>query len=174
MGPYTQSGGGRQGQPTGQADLATVELTLRAELASDYFDLRSYDQRQVLLDQTVGDYVQDRAKATLLEQAANYRNTVLTAYREVEDSLAALRQLDEESRTQAAAVTATGVSLGQARIRYEEGQVTYLEVATTETAALQAQLAALMIQARRLETSVLLIKALGGGWEIPKPTVGRR
>ncbi len=106
----------------------------------------------------------DRAKAVLAEKVADYRNTVLTAYQDVEDNLAALRQLDQESRTESQAVVATGVALEQARIRYAEGQVTYLEVASTETAALQAQLSALSIQTRRLVASVLLIKALGGGW----------
>jgi NodT family efflux transporter outer membrane factor (OMF) lipoprotein len=107
----------------------------------------------------------DRAKAVYAEQVANYRNTVLTAYQNVEDNIAALRQLEVESRTEAAAVLATEVALQQARFRYSEGQATYLEVATTETAALQAQLSANTIQARRMSTSVLLIKALGGGWQ---------
>jgi NodT family efflux transporter outer membrane factor (OMF) lipoprotein len=106
----------------------------------------------------------DRAKAARAEQVANYRNTVLTAYQEVEDNLAALHHLQEESVTVSAAVLATGVAQSQAQIRYQEGQVTYLEVATTETAALQAQLSAITIQTRRLGASVSLIKALGGGW----------
>jgi len=116
----------------------------------------------------------DRAKATVAEQVANYRNTVLAAYQDVEDNLAALRDLALESQTEAGAVVATGVALEQARIRYQEGLVTYLEVASTETAALQAQLAALTIQARRLGASVLLVKALGGGWQNPAPVFGRR
>ena len=116
----------------------------------------------------------DRAKAVYAEQVANYRNTVLTAYRDVEDNLAALHQLEEESRTEAAAVLATGVALRQANYRYVEGQTTYLEVSTTETAALQAQLSAMTIQTRRLSASVLLVKALGGGWQEPPPTLGKR
>jgi outer membrane protein TolC len=95
---------------------------------------------------------------------ANYRNTVLTAYQEVEDSLAALRRLEEESVSQAAAVTATGRALEQAQYRYKSGLVTYLEVSTTETTALQAQLTQLNILNRRMSASVLLIRALGGGW----------
>ena len=90
---------------------------------------------------------------------------MLSAYQDVEDNLAALRRLDEESGTEAAAVLATGVALRQARIRYDEGLVTYLEVATTEEAALQAQLSAIAIQGRRMTATVLLIKALGGGWD---------
>ena len=106
----------------------------------------------------------DRAKAVYQEQVANYRSTVLTAYQEVEDNLSALQRLGEESASEAAAVVATGIALRQARNRYQEGLVTYLEVATAETAALQAQSSAISLQARRLGSSVMLVKALGGGW----------
>jgi NodT family efflux transporter outer membrane factor (OMF) lipoprotein len=106
-----------------------------------------------------------RVKAVYEEQAADYRNTVLTAYQDVEDNLVALRRLQEESETDAAAVLATGVALKQAQDRYKAGIVTYLEVSTAETAALQAQVQATSIQARRMSASVLLIKALGGGWD---------
>jgi NodT family efflux transporter outer membrane factor (OMF) lipoprotein len=105
-----------------------------------------------------------QAKAAYDEQVADYRGTVLTAYQEVEDNLAALVQLQRESSSEAAAVSATGTALEQAQYRYKAGLVTYLEVATTENAALQAQLANAAIQQRRLTASVLLVKALGGGW----------
>jgi NodT family efflux transporter outer membrane factor (OMF) lipoprotein len=106
-----------------------------------------------------------RVKAVYQEQAADYRNTVLTAYQDVEDNLVALRRLQEESESDAAAVLATGVALKQAQDRYRAGIVTYLEVSTAETAALQAQVQAANIQSRRMSASVLLIKALGGGWD---------
>lgn len=111
----------------------------------------------------------DQAKAAYAEQVANYRNAVLTAYQDVEDNLAALRQLQAESDTATATVTATGIVLQQAQHRYRAGIVTYLEVASAETAALQAQLAAVNIQMRRMDASVLLVKALGGGWHAPLP-----
>jgi NodT family efflux transporter outer membrane factor (OMF) lipoprotein len=106
------------------------------------------------------------AQATAIydEQVADYRATVLTAYQEVEDNLAALRQLQQESVSEAAAVTATAKALQQAQYRYKAGLVTYLEVATTENTALQAQLSNATIQLRRMNASVLLVKALGGGW----------
>jgi NodT family efflux transporter outer membrane factor (OMF) lipoprotein len=106
-----------------------------------------------------------QAKAVYDEQVANYRSTVLTAYQEVEDNLAALRQLQQESISEAAAVTATGKALQQAQYRYKAGLVTYLEVATNENTALQAQLSNVTIQQRRMNASVLLVKALGGGWQ---------
>jgi outer membrane protein TolC len=90
---------------------------------------------------------------------------VLTAYQEVEDSLAALRQLQQESISEAAAVQATAKALQQARYRYKAGIVTYLEVAATESIALQAQLVNVNIQLRRMSASILLVKALGGGWQ---------
>jgi NodT family efflux transporter outer membrane factor (OMF) lipoprotein len=106
-----------------------------------------------------------QAHAMFDEQVADYRSTVLTAYREVEDNVAALRQLQEESVSQNAAVDATGKALQQSQYRYKAGLVTYLEVATNENANLQAQLSNVAIEIRRMSASVLLIKALGGGWQ---------
>jgi outer membrane protein, multidrug efflux system len=105
-----------------------------------------------------------QAHAEYDEQVANYRNTVLTAYQDVEDNIAALRQLQEESVSEAAAVEATSSALDQANYRYKAGIVTYLEVVVAENAALQARLSAATIQERRMIASVMLVKALGGGW----------
>ena len=105
-----------------------------------------------------------QAHAQYDEQVADYRNTVLTAYREVEDNLVALHRLEQESISESAAVAATAKALQQAQYRYKAGLVTYLEVATTETTALQAQLSRVSILNRRMDASVLLVKALGGGW----------
>jgi NodT family efflux transporter outer membrane factor (OMF) lipoprotein len=108
------------------------------------------------------------AQAAYEEQAANYRASVLTAFQEVEDNLAALRQLERESVTQTAAVAATQEALDQANARYQSGLVTYLEVVSTENAALSARLTAVDIIARRLTAAVLLIRALGGDWNSAK------
>ncbi len=110
-----------------------------------------------------------RAKAVYEEQVADYRSTVLSAFREVEDNLAALRQLQQESVSEAAAVTAAGKALQQAQYRYKAGLVTYLEVAAAENASLQAELSKVAIQARQMNASVLLVKALGGGWRHDSP-----
>ena len=107
------------------------------------------------------------AKAVYDEQVANYRNAVLAAYQDVEDNLAALRELGAESGSAQAAVQATGIELEQAQNRYRAGIATYLEVSSAETAALQARLAAVNIQVRRLGAGILLVKALGGGWRAP-------
>jgi NodT family efflux transporter outer membrane factor (OMF) lipoprotein len=104
------------------------------------------------------------AHAAYDEQLANYRGTVLGAYQDVEDNLAALRQLTLEGASQAAAVSATQGALDQANYRYKAGVVTYLEVVATENAALAARLAALDIETRRISATVLLVRALGGDW----------
>jgi len=105
------------------------------------------------------------AHAAYDEQVANYRSTVLTAFQDVEDNLAAIRQLQKQSVSQAAAVTATQGALDQANLRYKGGIVTYLEVVSTENAALAARLSAADIEIRRADATVLLVKALGGDWK---------
>jgi NodT family efflux transporter outer membrane factor (OMF) lipoprotein len=107
------------------------------------------------------------AHAAYDEQVADYRGAVLAAYQEVEDNLVALRQLEQESVSEAAAVTATTGALEQAQLRYQAGIVTYLEVVAAENASLTARLSAADIQVRRLIASVQLVKALGGGWGRP-------
>lgn len=99
------------------------------------------------------------------ETTANYRQTVLTAYREVEDSLVALRQLDRENQTQTAATHAANRALQQSMYRYKGGLITYLEVVFSQNIALEAELSSIDIHTRRQLASVELIKALGGGWQ---------
>jgi NodT family efflux transporter outer membrane factor (OMF) lipoprotein len=110
-----------------------------------------------------------QAHAAYDEQVANYRNTVFTAYQDVEDNVVALRQLQLETGSEAAAVTATQGALDQANLRYKGGIVTYLEVVSTENAALAARLSAVDIQIRQASATVLLVKALGGDWQGTAP-----
>jgi NodT family efflux transporter outer membrane factor (OMF) lipoprotein len=107
----------------------------------------------------------DQARALYAESAATYRETVLSAFQEVEDELATLRVLQEEAAIQANAVAAAEHSLDLATNRYRGGVVTYLEVITAQSAALTNQRAAVNVLTRRMDTTVLLIKALGGGWD---------
>lgn len=106
------------------------------------------------------------AKASYFETVASYRQTVLTAFQEVEDSLVTIRRLDEENRTQSLATAAAKRALVQARDRYFGGISNYLDVIINENLALQAELALVKIRTRRQVASVELIKALGGGWSI--------
>jgi len=106
----------------------------------------------------------DQARAAYDQAVANYRQDVLTAYQEVEDNLAALRLLEDESNTETAAVAAAEHSLALSNNRYKGGVTAYLEVITAQTTALANERTAVQISGRRMVDSVLLIKALGGGW----------
>ncbi|MBZ5521785.1 MAG: efflux transporter outer membrane subunit [Acidobacteriia bacterium] len=96
---------------------------------------------------------------------ANYRQSVLNSFQEVEDGLAGLRILSEASQTQQKAVEAAQRALQIATDRYTGGLVTYLDVITAEQTLLDNQRLAAQILRQRLVTSVGLIKALGGGWD---------
>ena len=108
--------------------------------------------------------VSDQARAAYDESVANYRQTVLTAFQEVEDNLAVLRILNDEAMAQQAAVAAAEHSLELSTNRYKGGVVSYLEVTTAQSTALADERAAVDILRRRMTASVALIKALGGGW----------
>jgi len=107
----------------------------------------------------------DQARAFYDQSVASYRQNVLTAYQEVEDNLAALRLLEEEANTETAAVNAAEHSLALSNNRYKGGVTTYLEVITAQTIALADERTAVQISGRRMVDSVLLIKALGGGFD---------
>ena len=116
--------------------------------------------------------VSDEAVAAYDQSVANYRQNVLTAFQEVEDNLASLRILEQEAQTQAAAVAASEHSLTLSNNRYRGGVATYLEVITAQSLALSDERVAVEISGRRMVDSVLLIKALGGGWNVSNlPTV---
>jgi NodT family efflux transporter outer membrane factor (OMF) lipoprotein len=110
--------------------------------------------------------VSAQAVAAYDQTVAAYRGTVLQAFTDVEDNLAALRILESEAAVQEEAVKAAQQSLDITVNQYKAGIVTYLQVVIAQTAALQAQVTALGIRSRRFAASVLLVKALGGGWEM--------
>ena len=110
--------------------------------------------------------ISEQARAAYNQATANYRQSVLTAFQEVEDNLAALRILEQESKTQNAAVAASEHSLELSTNRYKGGVVSYLEVITAQSIALSDERAAVGILRRRMTASVSLIKALGGGWNV--------
>jgi NodT family efflux transporter outer membrane factor (OMF) lipoprotein len=105
-------------------------------------------------------------------QVANYRQTVLVAFREVEDNLAALRILNQEADAEAEAVISAQRQLSVSTKRYKGGVTTYLEVLTAQTAQLANQRTQADISTRQFAASVALVKAVGGGWnasQLPKP-----
>ncbi|MGA7382560.1 MAG: efflux transporter outer membrane subunit [Terriglobales bacterium] len=107
----------------------------------------------------------DQVRAAYDQTVASYQQNVLVAYQEVEDNLAALRLLEQEASTDAAAVAAAEHSLDLSKNRYTGGVTTYLEVITAQTLALADERSAVQVSGRRMIDSVLLIKALGGGWD---------
>ena len=96
---------------------------------------------------------------------ASYRQTVLTAFQQVEDSLAQLRILSQEGEITGRAVKAAQQSLDISTAQYRGGIASYLQVITAQTSLLQNQRAAVDILTRRMAASVSLIQALGGGWD---------
>ena len=107
----------------------------------------------------------DQAKAAYDASVASYRQTVLTGFQQVEDNLASLRILENEAAIQATAVEAAERSLDLSNTRYEGGVTSYLEVITAQNAALSDQVTAVNILGRRMASAVLLVEALGGGWD---------
>jgi NodT family efflux transporter outer membrane factor (OMF) lipoprotein len=107
----------------------------------------------------------DEAKAGYDFSVATYRETVLAAFQQVEDNLAALRILEQEAGVQTTAVQAAQRSLDLSITRYEGGVTSYLEVITAQNAALSDEVTAVNILGRRMSSAVLLVQALGGGWD---------
>lgn len=107
----------------------------------------------------------DQAKSAYDASVASYRETVLTSFQQVEDNLAALRILEQEATVQANAVQAAQRSLDLSNTRYDGGVTNYLEVITAQNAALSDEVTAVNILGRRMANAVLLIEALGGGWD---------
>jgi NodT family efflux transporter outer membrane factor (OMF) lipoprotein len=107
----------------------------------------------------------DQARAAYDYQVAAYRQNVLTGFQQVEDNLAAVRILENEAKVQDEAVTAAQRSLDLSVTRYKGGVTSYLEVITAQSAALADEVTAVNILGRRMANTVLLIQALGGGWD---------
>ena len=104
-------------------------------------------------------------RASYDRSVANYRQTVLTAFQQVEDNLAALRILSQEIKQQDTAVTSAQRNLQLAMQRYQAGIDPYLNVITAQTTLLTNQQAAVNLRRNQMTASVQLIEALGGGWD---------
>lgn len=152
-------------------------LTLQASagiLTTDFVKLLSYASRswsagpslsQTLFDFGRRDAQLQNAEAIYDATVAGYRQTVLSAFQEVEDDLASLRYLAEEAQQQQQAVAAAQLSLNLELERYKAGTDSYLSVITTQEIALGDEQAAVGILQRRLVAAVDLVKAVGGGWD---------
>jgi NodT family efflux transporter outer membrane factor (OMF) lipoprotein len=121
---------------------------------------------QTLFDAGRRRAVSEGAIANYDGTVASYRQTTLTAFQEVEDNLAALRILEKEARQQREATMSAEESLQLFTNRYEGGVDNYLQVITAQTVLLTNQRNDIDIQRRRMDASVLLVKAVGGGWNV--------
>ncbi|HET9686713.1 MAG TPA: efflux transporter outer membrane subunit [Pseudolabrys sp.] len=108
----------------------------------------------------------DFARAAYDATVATYRQTTLTAFQGVEDNLAALRILEEEAGVQNEAVKAAEKSVVLTMDQYKAGTVSYLNVVTAQTIALTNETTAVQILGQRMTAAVLLVQALGGGWNV--------
>jgi outer membrane protein TolC len=105
------------------------------------------------------------ARAAYDQTVANYRQTVLSAFQDVEDQLSAQQLLADQLNGESAAMTSAQQTLDIANNRYKAGLVTYLEVVTAQSAELDLERAVVQLEGERRIAAVGLIKALGGGWE---------
>src|SRR5439155_29351 len=178
------------------ADLATVNLSMHGDLALNYFQARSLDAQEQLLNSTVKQFEQlleltqnrfeggiasevevQQAKTQLqttraaaidvgvLRAQFEHAVAILIGKPPVEDNLAAARILESEAKVQDEAVIAAQRSLDLSITRYKGGVTSYLEVLTAQSAALANEVTAVNILGRRMASTVLLIQALGGGWD---------
>jgi outer membrane protein, multidrug efflux system len=107
------------------------------------------------------------AQAAYLESVAHYRQSVLRAIQEVEDSLSTLHWLNVELKSMSAAARAARQALNVSMTLYRDGAASYLDVVTAQATALETESAAIALQTRRSEAIVALSLALGGGWTLP-------
>jgi len=151
-------------------------LTLSADVglrSSRFGDLFSLPARvwslgpalaALLFDAGARDAATEQALAGYDATVAAYRQTVLAAFREVEDSLVALRLLADEEALQREVLAAARISLDIVTLQYKAGTVSYLNVIQAQTTVLQSEQAVLSLRGRRLVASVALLRAIGGDW----------
>ena len=121
--------------------------------------------RETIFDAGLRRATVQQFQASYDQTVANYRQTVLTAFQQVEDNLAALRILTQVIEQQDSAIESAARSLEEADVRYRAGLDPYLNVIAAQTALLTDQQAAVNFRMQQMVASVQLIKALGGGWD---------
>ncbi len=114
-----------------------------------------------------------QAVAAYDQSVAEYRQTVLAAFQEIEDNLAAARLLEQEAVVQDDALRSAREALALVNNRYRAGTAALLDVLTAQTTAYQAEVTALSIYGRQFTASVVLMRALGGGWHVEGGDVAR-
>ena len=128
---------------------------------------------QSIFDAGLRKALTDQAIASYDASVATYRQTVLSAFQDVEDNLAALRILEQEARVQNEAVVAARLSVDLTINQYKAGIVSYLNVVTVQTTLLTNERTALSLLGRRFTAAAQLVRALGGGWTIESKAAGK-
>ena len=148
--------------------IAGFESTALSNLlsASSYLWSLGPTASQTLFDNGRRRALNEQADASYDEIVANYRQTTLTAFQQVEDNLVALRVLQQEAQHQRLATQASQSAEQIFNNRYVGGIDNYLSVVTAQSTALVNERNDIDIQRRQMDASVLLIKALGGGWNV--------
>lgn len=147
------------------ADYGTAALSLAKLIsASGRFWSLGADVVDTVFDAGARNAAVQEARAVFDEDIATYRQTVLTAFQQVEDQLAALRILAQQATAENAAVAAAREAVRTINNQYLAGTVAYTSVVVAEQTALSAEETALNIRQSRLTASAALIQALGGGW----------
>jgi NodT family efflux transporter outer membrane factor (OMF) lipoprotein len=153
---------------SGSLGYASTELASLFTSPSFFWALGPTALSATLFDGGARKAQTEQAMAAYDGTVAFYRQTVLTGFQDVEDNLAALRILDEEAQSQELAVKSARESVILTTNQYKAGIVSYLNVVTVQTIALTNERAVISISGQRLNAAVLLVKALGGGWSVPK------
>jgi outer membrane protein TolC len=141
---------------------AAIDTLFRA--ASSAWSLGA-QATQPLFDGGLRGATVDAARAAYDQRVAAYRQTVLTAFQQVEDNLSTLRILEQQANLQQGAVSAALEAERLTLNQYQAGTVAYTSVVTAQATSLAAQQNALTILQSRLAASVALVQALGGGWD---------
>lgn len=149
--------------------------------SADLGNLANWSQRTFLLGPLVGTALSmpifdggrrsaelARVRGVYEERVAEYRKTVLQAFREVEDSLVSIRTLDERIVHQRGAEDASSGVAQSAKARFDEGDVDYLVVVDAERTRLRSRQSRIQFEGERARATVDLVKALGGGWDLSK------
>ncbi len=155
---------------SGSGGLASTDITHLFSASSELWSIGASVAQTVFNGGLTGALVRE-AKAAHDQAIAQYRQTVLTAFQQVEDNLSASRVLQNEEPLRQAASTAADQEEVIAFNQYRAGTVDYTTVVTAQAAALSARQTLLTIQVQRMVTEVSLIEALGGGWstrQLPK------
>ncbi len=142
----------------------TNTLSSLFTLASRYWALGPSVATETLFDGAARNAQLKQSVDAFNAAIANYKQTVLTSFQQVEDNLAALRILEEEAQVQDKAVQAFRESLALTVNQYKSGTVSYLNVMVAQAVALASENTAVQLKGKRLSAAVLLVTALGGGW----------